>query len=119
MGTWIKIAAMVVVAAAAAGLFVAWGGAQREHAALQAELKTTRQALADATARQASRDATVNDLVAGLKKKEASVQKPAQVGAGLPDVLTLPVPITIEPGTVPTQKQPGAPDGPPDMIQPK
>jgi len=38
-----------------------------------------------------------NNLVAGLKKKEAAVQKPAQVVAALPDVLTLPEPITIAP----------------------
>jgi hypothetical protein len=65
-------------------------------AALQAELKTTQEALAEATARQATRDAAVNDLVTGLKKKEAAVQKPAQVVAALPGVLTLPAPITIE-----------------------
>ena len=35
-------------------------------------------------------------MVTGLKKKEAAVQKPAQVVAALPGVLTLPAPITIE-----------------------
>ena len=97
MGTWIKVAAVVVVAVLAASVFVAWRDARKEQAALQAELKTTQQALAEATARQASRDAGVNDLVAGLKKKQATVQKPAQVVAALPDVITLPAPITIEP----------------------
>jgi type II secretory pathway pseudopilin PulG len=96
MGTWIKIAAVVVVAVLAAGVFVGWRDARKEQAALQRELKTTQQALAEATARQASRDEAVNDLVAGLKKKEAAVQKPAQVVAALPDVITLPAPITIE-----------------------
>src|SRR5882757_6405061 len=97
MGMWIKIAAVVVVAVLAASVFVAWRDARKEQVALQAELKTTQQALAEATARQASRDAAVNNLVAGLKKKEAAVQKPAQVVAALPDVLTLPEPITMEP----------------------
>jgi hypothetical protein len=128
MGTWIKIAAMVVVAVVAAGLFVDWRDAQREHAALQAELKTTRQALADATARQASRDATVNDLVAGLKKKEAVVQKPAQVVAALPGVITLPAPITINAERPPSPPSSGRAEGAhdkggqvsaPDGIQPK
>ena len=96
MGFWIKLAAVMVIAVLAAGVFVAWRDARKEHVALQAELKTTQQALADATARQASRDAVVNDLVAGLKKKEASVQKPAQVVAALPAVIALPEPITIE-----------------------
>ncbi|HXJ13401.1 MAG TPA: hypothetical protein VNH19_14095, partial [Candidatus Limnocylindrales bacterium] len=84
MGTWIKVAAVVVVVVLAASVFVAWRDARKEQVALQAELKTTQQALAEATARQASRDAAVNDLVAGLKKKEAAVQKPAQVVAALP-----------------------------------
>src|SRR5260221_980511 len=97
MGTWIKVAAVVIVAVLAASVFFAWRDARTEQAALQTELKSTQQALAEATARQASRDAAVNDLVAGLKKKEAAVQKPAQVVAALPDALTLPEPITIEP----------------------
>jgi hypothetical protein len=96
MGTWIKLGAVVVAVVLAASVFVAWRDARKEQMALQAELKTTQQALAEATARQASRDAAVNDLLAGLKKAEATVQKPAQVVAALPDVLTLPEPITIE-----------------------
>jgi hypothetical protein len=97
MGIWIKVAAVMVVAVLAASVFLAWRDALKEQATLQADLKSTQQALAQATARQASRDAAVNDLVASLKKKEAAVQKPAQVVAALPDALTLPAPITIEP----------------------
>jgi hypothetical protein len=97
MGTVIKVGAIVVVAVLAACVFVAWRDARKEQIALQAELKTTQQALAEASARQATRDAAMNDLVAGLKKKEAAVQKPAQVVAALPDVITLPAPITIDP----------------------
>ena len=123
MGMWIKLAAVVVVVVLAASVFVAWRDARKEQVALQAQLKTTQQALAEATARQASRDAVVNDLVAGLKKKEATVQKPAQVVAALPDVITLPVPITIEPELPAPQKQPGAPykgtGDVPEGVQPK
>jgi hypothetical protein len=97
----------------------AWRDARQQQAVLQAELKTTQQALAEATARQASRDATVTDLVSSLKKKQEAVQKPSQVLAALPDILTLPVPITLNPGTAPGQTQHGAPNGPPDKIQPK
>ncbi len=60
MGIWIKVAAVVVVAVLAASVFVAWWDARKEQAALQVELKTTQQALAEATARQASRDAAVD-----------------------------------------------------------
>jgi hypothetical protein len=101
MGTWIiKVAAVAVVVILAACVFFAWRDARKEQAALQAELKTTQQALAEATARQASRDVAVNDLVAGLKKKEAAVQKPVQALAALPDVLPLPEAITLHAGPV-------------------
>ena len=112
MGTWIKVVAVLVAVVLAGGVIVAWRDARNEQAALQAELKTTQQALAQATARQATRDAAVSEMVAGLKKKEAAVQKPEQVVAALPSVISLPVPITIEPERVPTQSQPGGTDRP-------
>ena len=124
MTTRIKIAAVVVVAILAASVFVAWRGARKEQASLQAELKTTQAALTEATTRQASRDAAVNELVAGLKKKEATVQKPAQVVAGLPSLISLPVPVTLEPGP----ERPASESGPytgktgsnrPDGVKPK
>jgi hypothetical protein len=126
MGTWIKLAALVIALALAASVFVAWREARKEQMALQAELKTTQQALAEATARQATRDAAVNDLIAGLKKKEAAVQKPAQVVAALPDVLPLPAPITVELAP-PSQNQTPGPGQPasatlpdaPDATEPK
>jgi hypothetical protein len=112
MTIWIKLAAVMVVAVLAASVFVAWRDARKEEVALQTELKTTQQALSEATARQAARDATVNDLVAGLKKKEAALLKPAQVVAALPDVMSLPAPITIEPETVGATNQVGGTDRP-------
>ena len=83
MGTFIKLGAVAVVAVLATSVLLAWRDARKEQMALQAELKMTQQALTEATARQASRDAAVNELVAGLKKKEAAVQKPEQVVAAL------------------------------------
>jgi hypothetical protein len=117
MENWIKLAALLLVVVLAAGVFVAWRDARKEQVALQAELKTTQQALAEAAARQATRDAAVTDLVAGLKKREAAVQKPAQVVTALPDVLMLPVPITIEPARS-SQSQTGSSNLPND-IEPK
>ncbi len=113
MGAWIKIAATVVIVVLAISVFVAWRDARKEQVALQAELKTTQQALAEATARQATRDAAVNDLVAGLKKKEAAVQKPAQVVAALPEMITLPAPITIEPESPVSSNHADGAGGPP------
>jgi hypothetical protein len=126
MGTWIKLAALLIALALAASVLVAWRDARKQQMALQAELKTTQQALAEATGRQATRDAAVNDLVAGLKKKEAAVQKPAQVVAALPDILPLPAPITIAPEPPSRNQTPGPgqpasatlPDAP-DATEPK
>src|SRR5260221_10408922 len=109
MGTWIKVAAVVIVAVLAASVFFAWRDARTEQAALQTELKSTQQALAEATARQASRDAAVDDLVAGLKKEEAAGQKPAQAVAAVPHAPTPPEPITLEPGRPPPPPSFGAP----------
>jgi hypothetical protein len=123
MGTWIKLAALLVVVALAASVFVAWRDARKQQMALQAELKTTQQALAEATARQASRDAAVNDLAVALKKKESTVQKPAQVVAALPDLITLPAPITLDEVQLSLDKSTGkgqpASSNVPDAIQPK
>jgi hypothetical protein len=127
MGNWIKFAAVVVVVVLAASVLVAWRDARKEQLALQAELKTTQQALAEATARQASRDAAVNDLVEGLKKKEATVQRPEQVVAALPDMIPLPAPITIDAERPASPPSSGQAEGGPyraaesgtDGIQPK
>ena len=120
MRIWSKVAAVVVVAVLVASVLVTWRDARKEQAALQAELKTTQQALAEATARQASRDAAVNDLVAGLKRKEAAVQKPAEVVAALPDALSLPEPITIEPERPASESGPyKTTNGMPDGVSPK
>ncbi len=99
MGISIKIGAVVVAFLLAASVSVAWRDAQKQQAALQVELKNTQAALADATARQSSRDAALGTLLAELKKSKAAVQKPEQVIAALPSVLPLPRAITLGPGT--------------------
>jgi len=95
MGIWLKVGLVVVALALAASAFVAWRDARQQQAALQAELKTTQQALADASARQTSRDAALNALLAQLKKSKDAVQSPDQAIAALPEVLPLPEAITL------------------------
>ena len=108
MKWWIKFGAAVVALALGVSVFVAWKDARQQQSALQAELKTTQQALADATARQTSRDAALNQVLAQLKKSKAEVQKPEQVIAALPGVLPLPEPVTLaEPPAV--ANAPGSP----------
>src|SRR5271166_82012 len=82
MGLWIKVGAVLVVVVLAVSAFFAWRGAQKQQLALQAELKTTQQALAEASAREATRDAAVKTLT-------------AQLNQALPDVLPLPTRLAI------------------------
>ena len=108
MRWWIKFGSAVVALALGVSVFVAWKDARQQQSALQAELKTTQQALADATARQTSRDAALNQVLAELKKSKAEVQKPEQVIAALPGVLPLPERVTLaEPSAV--ANAPGSP----------
>jgi hypothetical protein len=86
---------VVVVATLGLSVLVAWRDARKEQAALQAELKTTQAALADATARQASRDSALTTLLSQLKQQKMTVQRPDQVIAALPAVLPLPQAITL------------------------
>lgn len=95
MRFWIRVGAVVLAGMVGMSVLVAWRGARKEQAALQEELKSTQQALTDATARQASRDSELSALLSQLKKQKAVVQKPEQVIAALPEVLPLPQAITL------------------------
>ncbi len=89
---------MVVAVVFGLSVLVAWRDARKEQVALQTELQATQKALADATARQASRDSALTTLLAQLKQQKAAVQKPEQVVAALPEVLPLPQAITLGDG---------------------
>ena len=100
-------------------MLLVWQDAKQQQTALQAELKSTHQALADATARQSTRDAALNTLVTQLQRQKAKVRTPAEAIAALPQVLPLPQPITLDPsnaGRAP-QAQPAssAPEKAPDI----
>ncbi|HUL32791.1 MAG TPA: hypothetical protein VL128_02815 [Candidatus Eisenbacteria bacterium] len=95
MGIWIKVGAAVVVLVLALSVFVAWRDSRKQQAALQEELDTSQKQLAEATARENSRDETLSTLLAQLRKSKDEVQRPDQVIAALPRVLPLPQPITL------------------------
>jgi|SRR5208337_2493740 len=95
MSWQIRVGAVVVVVVLAVSVFFAWRGAQKQQLALQAELKTTQQALAEASAREATRDAAVKTLTSQMNQKKAEVQTPVQLIQALPEVLPLPTPLAI------------------------
>jgi hypothetical protein len=95
LGNWFKGAAVVIALVAAASVYFAWRGNQREQAQLKAELQATQKALTDADARQQSRTAQLAQLLAQLNQKKAAIRNPAQIVTALPDVLPLPTPLTL------------------------
>lgn len=95
LGSWVRIAAAVITLVLGVSVYFAWRGAQREQAQLKAELQATQKALADADARQQSRNSELAQVVAQLNEKKATVQSPAQIVKALPDVLPLPTPLSL------------------------
>lgn len=105
--TWLRLAAVAIAVVLVVCVVVAWRAQVRQQQQLQDQLKTTQQALAAASAREDARDSSVKQLVSQLQKKQATVQKPEDVVAALPGVLTLPEPITLQEIPPPAQG-PGA-----------
>jgi hypothetical protein len=93
--SWLKDAALVIAVVLGVSVYFAWRGAQHEQAQLKTELQATQKALADADARQQSRNAELGQMLAQLNAKKASIHSPAQIVKALPDVLPLPIPLTL------------------------
>jgi hypothetical protein len=95
LGTWLRIAAVLIAVVLGVSLYFAWRGARHDQAQLKAELQATQKALADADARQQSRNAELGQMLAQLNARKSSIQSPAQIVKALPDVLPLPTPLTL------------------------
>ncbi len=110
VGIWLKIAAVLIAGVAGVSVYFAWRSTQHEQAQLKAALQATQKALADADARQQSRNAELAQLLAQLNEKKATVQNPAQIVKALPDVLPLPAPLTL-PAPTANEGLPATPGG--------
>lgn len=77
-------------------VLMAWRGAKREQAQLQAKLNSAEQLLRDADARQETRKVELGQQLVVIRKKKAAVLSPQQVVKALPEVLPLPEPLVIE-----------------------
>ena len=106
--TWMRIIAAVVIVATIVAIITAWRAEQKNRREVAAELAGTRQALADADARQRDRDAKLTDTLAALAAEKRAVQSPQQIIQALPKHLSLPVPITLQPVTPGDNQQRGA-----------
>src|SRR5690242_16380273 len=74
----------------------AWRADRRDRAQLAADLASSKQALAQATARQRTRDAQLQQALAAIAAQKASVTKPAQILHQLPKQIPLPSPVTLQ-----------------------
>jgi hypothetical protein len=117
LGSWAKITAVVIAVVLGVSLYFAWRGAQHDQAQLKAELQATQKALADADARQQSRNSELAQVVAQLNEKKAAVQSPAQIVKALPDILPLPTPLTL-PAQSASADLPAAPGGAKQPVEP-
>lgn len=86
------VLALVVIAVFAG----AWRGARRDAAKLKATLAAEQLVVADATKREASRDAQLKTTVAALEEAKNRVQSPTQALRALPAVIPLPEPIALD-----------------------
>lgn len=93
---WIKVTAAIVVLTVVVAIGVAWRAEMRNRDELAAELASTKQALANADARQRDRDAKLADTLAAITAQKRAVQSPVQIVAELPKQMGLPVAITLQ-----------------------
>jgi len=95
----LRLAGLLIVAAIAIALLVAWRANVRDRAQLAADLATAKQTLAQANARQHDRDAQLARSLAAFAAEKRSVTTPTQIVRDLPRQIPLPAPITLQSGS--------------------
>lgn len=111
---WLKLATALLVAILAIAILEAWRAEHRATAQLEAELATTKQALAAADARQQTRDTQLTQTLSSLAAEKRAATTPIQILHDLPNVISLPAPLTLQ-SAAPSATAPDAksPDGKP------
>jgi type II secretory pathway pseudopilin PulG len=102
---WLKLATTLLVAIFAIAVFEAWRADRRATAQLEAELASTKQALAAADARQHDRDSQLTQTLSSLAAEKRAATTPIQILHDLPNVISLPTPLTLQPDAASTPGQ--------------
>ena len=92
----LRLTATLIVSVLLLALLAAWRADRRDRAQLAADLASSKQSLAQATARQHARDAQLQQALAAIAAQKASVTKPAQIFRQLPKQIPLPSPVTLQ-----------------------
>jgi type II secretory pathway pseudopilin PulG len=93
---WLKLATALLVAILAVAIFEAWRAERRATSQLDAELASTKLALAAADARQHDRDTQLSQTLSSLAAEKRAATTPTQILRDLPNVISLPTPLTLQ-----------------------
>ena len=102
---WLRLAELLITATLAIAVLSAWRADRRDRAQLAADLAAAKQELAQADARQHERDAQLVQTLATLAAEKRTITTPAQIVRDLPQQISLPSPIVLQPAPSPN---PGA-----------
>jgi hypothetical protein len=94
---WLRLAETLVPVILAVTIFVSWQADRRDRAQLATQLAAAQKTIADASASQHDRDTLLNQTLAQIAAQKQSVATPAQILKDLPNALSLPAPITMQP----------------------
>lgn len=91
-----QLTVIAILVTFATAITLAWRAEQRARAQLEAQLKSAQDQITAATTRQSSRNATLNQQLAELQKKQAAAKTPNEILQALPAILPLPKPLTLD-----------------------
>jgi hypothetical protein len=94
---FLKLAEVLVPVLLVATIFISWQADRRDRAQLAAQLAAAQQTIAQATASQHDRDATLTQTLAQIASQKQAAANPTQILKDLPAALALPQPITLQP----------------------
>jgi hypothetical protein len=92
----LRFAEAVFVSALIAVIFFSWRADRRDRAQLAVDLASSKQALAQASVRQHTRDAQLQQALATIAAQKASVTKPVEILRQLPKEIPLPSPVRLQ-----------------------
>ena len=94
---WLRFAELAITAILPVAVLSAWRADRRDRAHLAADLAAAKQALQQADTRQHERDAQLVQTLATLAAEKRSITTPAQIVRDLPQQISLPSPIVLQP----------------------
>ncbi|MGC1418036.1 MAG: hypothetical protein WA817_22300 [Candidatus Acidiferrum sp.] len=93
----LKLAEILVPVILAITIYVSWQADRRDRAQLDTQLAAAQKTITDAAASQHHRDTLLNQTLAQLAAQKQAVVTTAQLLKDLPNALSLPAPITLQP----------------------